>query len=335
MPEHHTLHPLLLEHHIQLQLLQPQWTSVLQSNIQIKSAIANAARAAHRILGMQPSMDLNWAPTVIAESPELEHNDTMTDDPRVLTSQESLVEDSEGVMVEDVLEDEIDGLLDSDSMVEDATAEVVWKLPLQYLIKDPIDMSEDVPDVAVPISILHCALAASSSCSRISYKASDIARFVSPTALFNDECINCAALLLQSHFIREFGSSDVAILSTHDLVCVQYGASDKDLWHNTKCSQYWKKDTWILPIHHKDDHHWVLCTIYPSRKQLHLIDSFAERRGWLPDVKDIMKLVARLSIIASALRDTPHLNMTFAAEKQAHSLSSLCRQTDMTVEFGP
>ncbi|KAF7979480.1 hypothetical protein HWV62_42311 [Athelia sp. TMB] len=248
-------------------------------------------------------MDLNWVPTVIAESPELEHHDTTNDDPGVSTSQESLVEDSEGVMVEDALEDEIDGLLDSDSLVEDATAEVVWKLPLQYLIEDPIDMSEDVPDVAVPISILHRALAASGSRSRISYEASDIARFVSPTALLNDECINGAALLLQSHFIREFGSSDVAILSTHDLVRVRYGASDEDLWRNTKRSQYWTKDTWILPIH--------------------------QRRGWLPDVKwlDYLSLLA--------LRDTPHLNMTFAAGKQAHSLSSLCRQTDMTVEFGP
>ncbi|KAF7981244.1 hypothetical protein HWV62_34613 [Athelia sp. TMB] len=300
MPEHHALHPLLLEHRTQLRLLQPQWTSVLQSNVRIQSAIANAADAAIHILGIQPSIDLNWVPTVIAESPELVYHDITIDDPSVIASQESLVEDSEGVMAEDALEDEIDGLLDSNSMVEAATAEVVWKLPVQYLIEDPIDISEDAPNVAVPVKILHRALAASGPRSRVSYETSDIARFVSPTALLNDECINGAALLLQSHFIHEFGGSDVAILSTHDLVRVRYGVSDDDLWRNTKRSQYWAKSAWLLPIHHKDDHHWVLCAIYPSKKQLHLIDSFGERRGWLPDVKDIMKLVARLSVIASA-----------------------------------
>lgn len=119
----------------------------------------------------------------------------------------------------------------------------------------------------------------------MSYAVEDIARFISPTCMLNDECINGGALLLQSHFIDEFGSSDVALFSTHDLVRVRYGATDEDLWRCAKRSEYWKKGTWVLPIHRKDAHHWVLCVIYPERKQLHLIDSFAERRGWFSDIK--------------------------------------------------
>lgn len=103
--------------------------------------------------------------------------------------------------------------------------------------------------------------------------------------MLNDECINGAALLLQSHFISEFGSSDVAILTIHDLVRIRYGASDEDLWRNSKRSEYWTKGVWVLPIHRKDAQHWVLCVIYPARKQLHLLDSFADRRGWFPDLK--------------------------------------------------
>lgn len=103
--------------------------------------------------------------------------------------------------------------------------------------------------------------------------------------MLNDECINGGALLLQSHFVHEFGSSDVAILSTHDLVRARYGATDNDLWRGAKRSEYWTKATWVLPIHRKDAHHWVLCVIHPARKQLHLIDSFAERRGWFSDIK--------------------------------------------------
>lgn len=116
------LHPLLHEHLIQLRLLRPLWTSSLQSNIRIKSAISNAADVANHILGTQPSAEtLNWMPTV-----------TQTG---ILTSQEAqerYSEDSEGLlMAEDDLEDEIAGLLDSDVTVEDATAEVVWKLPVR------------------------------------------------------------------------------------------------------------------------------------------------------------------------------------------------------------
>lgn len=111
--------------------------------------------------------------------------------------------------------------------------------------------------------------------------------------MLNDECINGAALLLQSHFISEFGNSDVAILTTHDLVRVRYGASDDQLWRNAKRSEYWRKSTWVLPIHRKDDYHWVLCIIYPERKQLHLMDSFADRRSWFPDVKVCLLLLLK------------------------------------------
>lgn len=105
---------MLLQHLTQLRLLCPLWTSILQSDVRIKSAISNAAEAAHQILGTQPStVTLNWMPTV-----------TQTG------LQEQTSEDSEGVMLEDDLEDEIAGLIDSDSTVEDATAEVVWTLPV-------------------------------------------------------------------------------------------------------------------------------------------------------------------------------------------------------------
>lgn len=128
-------------------------------------------------------------------------------------------------------------------------------------------------------------MAASGKRSQVSYGADVIARFLSPTSLLNDDCINGAALLLQSHFISAFGTSDVALLTTHDLVRIRYGASDEDVWRNTKRSEYWEKSVWVLPIHRRAAHHWVLCVIYPARKQLHLLDSFAERRGWFPDVK--------------------------------------------------
>ena len=107
--------------------------------------------------------------------------------------------------------------------------------------------------------------------SRVLYYPHDITKFISQMAHLNDECINSVALLLQSHFIQEFEHSSVVILTTHNLVQIRYGASNKDIWRNTKHSEYWNKSIWVLPIHCKEAHHWV-CIIYPLKEQIHLMD---------------------------------------------------------------
>lgn len=126
----------------------------------------------------------------------------------------------------------------------------------------------------------------------VSFQQGDIGRFVNPTALLNDECLNGGGLLLQTQLARlaednshGFDARTVAILSTHDLVRVRYGASDDQLWRNVKHTEYWDKLIWVLPIHRRDAHHWVACVIYPELKKLHLFDSFADRRGWHVDVQ--------------------------------------------------
>lgn len=126
-----------------------------------------------------------------------------------------------------------------------------------------------------------------------SFSPAEISRFSSPTALLNDQCLNGGALLLQTQLIRiteENGSpaseaQSVAILATHDLVRIRYGASDDDVWRNVKHVEYWSKPIWILPIHRQDTHHWVVCIIYPERKCLHLFDSFVDRSAWHADLK--------------------------------------------------
>lgn len=117
------LHPLLQQHRTQLRLLQPLWTTVLQSDIRIKSAISNAAEAANRILGIQPAMTLDWVPTIIACT-------MATDVPPSTEAYECIDDDHEDLMAKDELEDEVEGLIDSESMIEDAAAEIVWRLPV-------------------------------------------------------------------------------------------------------------------------------------------------------------------------------------------------------------
>ena len=124
------LHPLLQEHRTQLRLLQPQWTNILQSDIQIKSAIAGAAETANRLLGIQLPIVLDWVPTGIVQAEPLDCD--AGDGFSVPKAYERIGgEDSEDVVAEDAIEEEIEGLVDSESMAVGAAVDIVWKLPVR------------------------------------------------------------------------------------------------------------------------------------------------------------------------------------------------------------
>ncbi|EGO30868.1 hypothetical protein SERLADRAFT_404853 [Serpula lacrymans var. lacrymans S7.9] len=77
-------------------------------------------------------------------------------------------------------------------------------------------------------------------------------------------------------------------------------ASNDALWRNMSWTSCWDKDIWIIPIHRPHPvGHWVLCIAHFSTKELHLFDSFADKKGWKADVKDIMMLIMRLHGLAS------------------------------------
>ena len=97
-------------------------------------------------------------------------------------------------------------------------------------------------------------------------------------------CINGCAALLYLAFLP--AAASCAVLSTHDLPCIQYNADDKALWRNVSWTRFWEKPIWILPVHRSSPMgHWVLCTIYFPCRQLLLFDSLAEQQPWRKDVK--------------------------------------------------
>ena len=121
----------------------------------------------------------------------------------------------------------------------------------------------------------------------VTFEKDTFQQFLSPTALLNDNSLNGAALLLQTRLIHNDvrAANQVAILSTHDLVRARYAVSDEDLWRNTKRTEYWARDVWILPIHRPEAYHWVLCVVYLREKRLHLFDSFADQQPWHAESK--------------------------------------------------
>ncbi|KAI6026008.1 hypothetical protein EDC04DRAFT_2930447 [Pisolithus marmoratus] len=140
---------------------------------------------------------------------------------------------------------------------------------------------------------------------RQTFLLNDISILMSPTTRLNDTCINGCATLLYSAFHPTTASC--TILSTHDLPCICFNAEDDVLWRNLSCMQFWEKPIWILPIHRSlPMGHWVLCTIKFHSWQLFLFDSLAQQKPWRNDIKDIMRLICRLSSMATRRLGTAH-----------------------------
>ncbi|KAG1857649.1 hypothetical protein C8R48DRAFT_775569 [Suillus tomentosus] len=129
------------------------------------------------------------------------------------------------------------------------------------------------------------------------FEPKDIDILCSPTAYLNDVCIDSCAALLYSEL--KVPNVSCTILSTHDLPCIRYNAPDEVIWRQCSWTHYWEKNIWVLPIHRPSRvGHWVFCAIYLPSKELHLFDSLGDQKPWKHDIKEIMKLIGRLVLLA-------------------------------------
>lgn len=111
-----------------------------------------------------------------------------------------------------------------------------------------------------------------------------------PSARLNDVCINGIAKYL--HIITSGPTSTAhshstrcALFSTYDLLMTRYNATDEEVWRRTRKTEYWTRDTWILPIHRRRPaEHWVQCTVSLKNRELLLFDSFAEAAPWRHEI---------------------------------------------------
>jgi len=127
------------------------------------------------------------------------------------------------------------------------------------------------------------------------FEGRDLAMLQSATARLNDVCINGGAALLREHFTRRYDTGDYAILTTFDLLRARYRASDDDLWRNIHKTQYWRRHTWVLPIHRRSTEHWVVCIITIEDRRLLLFDSLAAEHPWQQDVPVCLSVPLRAS----------------------------------------
>ncbi len=197
-------------------------------------------------------------------------------------------------------------------------ATISWVLPVSILSSMYInshrrfqnDMSIDRNTLPLLRSVQYLNTALFNSLSKDSPRAvgrfsmypDSISLLRNPIAWLDDVCINACAALLQTFFSAPQlpsceASRSCAIFSTHDLVRVREDTPDEYFWRQVNATQYWKKPTWIIPIHRPSpESHWVLCIARPHAHVLFLFDSFGHRGSWTRDVE-----VGHFSILRQCL----------------------------------
>ncbi|KAG1770194.1 hypothetical protein EDD22DRAFT_977211 [Suillus occidentalis] len=269
--------------------LQTRWANSLASSVRFTSRAKEALDCAIAYSGGPQSTALCLASVTV--------QDPVPEDEAVLPEVDDLAEvEPEQAALADILEGDVAGAeIDEDEdIVHNVCADIVWDPPEGLLIDDFRVPSQD----SHTIMRGHVATRTTSSTGGFPqqvFEPRDISFLTHPTAFLND---------------MDTPNPTVAIFSTHDLPRICYNAVDDILWRNTSWTRYWEKDVWVLPIHRPANvGHWVVCVIYLSRKELHLFDSLAEQKPWKHDVKDIMKLVCRLLMIACQREKEVHVNL--------------------------
>ncbi|KIL57472.1 hypothetical protein M378DRAFT_16228 [Amanita muscaria Koide BX008] len=130
----------------------------------------------------------------------------------------------------------------------------------------------------------------------IQFDSDDVHRLATSKKWLSDGCINGCASLLHAMFDSE---GQWTVFSTHVLPLVHMKLKDDNIWRNTRRTKFWKRPHWIIPIHRKDESHWVLALVDVSKSTVLLFDSFAQVHiTWSQDILDIATLISRLQMIA-------------------------------------
>ncbi|KAG1724201.1 uncharacterized protein EDB91DRAFT_1239990 [Suillus paluster] len=284
LPENEHFLVLLQQRRLNFLRLQTQWSNLLVSSLQFVSCAQKALDRALTYSGGPQSTNLHLA-NVTVQEPASEDKLVLlpeADDlPEVEPEQAALANILEGGSAGVEFNEDQD-------LVSNVCADIVWDSPEGLVVDDFRPPSQD-SHVIMP--------------GRVATRTTPSTRQF--PSLLNDVCVNGCAVLLQMDM-----PDPSVVFSTHDLPRIRYNAADDMLWRNTSWTNYWAKDVWVLPIHRPSNiGQWVVCIIYLSRKELHLFDSLAERKPWKHDVKDVMKLICRLLMVAHQRDQEVHIDM--------------------------
>ncbi|KAG0706003.1 hypothetical protein DFH29DRAFT_980719 [Suillus ampliporus] len=287
----------LQQRHSNFLRTQSRWSNPLASSAQFAAQVNKAQQIVLGVSGDSWHTTIALIHTTTLESPDLDGDDdpTFTDD--------VLHVDSDQAALADLLEGDM-GPLDHDDANDtinfgnnvDVNVRQ-WDVSEVKCLAEITSGFSRESNMVVPGTLTVRVRPPCDGFPRQIFEPKDIAILHSPTAYFNDVCINNCAALLYSEL--KVPNVSCAILSTHDLPRIRYNAPDEVIWRQCSWTHYWGKDVWVLPIHRASRvGHWVFCAIYLPSKELHLFDSLGDQKPWKHDVKDIMKLIGRLILLA-------------------------------------
>ncbi|KAG6819938.1 hypothetical protein H0H93_007262 [Arthromyces matolae] len=309
-------------------LLKSAWANPLASVSRFEAHIAAAASVTSNL---KPATDLTWIPSAPKTSTStIEVDEDDSDEELTIGTPHDPVaeeidgdnsstinnvalgadgEDNAGVL--DILEGGVDGdgdggCADIDERLDPSALKMTWALPLshtQLCAQWILERLEFHPPSPLPPPNIERVLIHNSL--RIYFDARAINIMSQPQQLLNDTCINGIANLLHFRFSQpdlpeSVHSSRCAIFSSYDLPMIRFNTSESHVWRRTFKTEYWTKDFWILPIHRQQPAlHWVLCCIQPSRGEILLFDSFADRDSWGKELVDILSFIKQLVVNAN------------------------------------
>ncbi|PPR07291.1 hypothetical protein CVT24_007353 [Panaeolus cyanescens] len=299
--------------------LKSQWTSELASDLRYESHVKEALRLATKHFGITFNQQTPLGSVVTADVVESEEVMEVGD---LRESLEAAIQDdrdivrSDTFVLEDLLEDGTSQLSDGpDGRTGDGKAilcgELVQNLRVDKILLQQLALFN--PASYHPESLTVAAFNTRRR-RRAVFEKRELEILSSKTAMLNDGCLNGCASLLQELQATSISithtapsthlQTTCAVFSTFDLVDIKSEADDFKLWRNVKRTEYWAKDTWILPIHRPEEMHWVLCIAYPATKQMHLFDSMGfDATSWRRDLKHISNLFTRLANILDRFTD--------------------------------
>ena len=115
------------------------------------------------------------------------------------------------------------------------------------------------------------------------FTASAIERVKQTTGRLDDKCVADCAHLLMLHFEVSTVGGSHTVFSPY-IVCSDSPPLSRDaMWRNTRASEWWKSDIWIIPIYREVMKHWVLAVVYLKEHRIAYFDSFGNVSCWKND----------------------------------------------------
>lgn len=159
-----------------------------------------------------------------------------------------------------------------------------------------LDYVQDLPPAPTPPSSIGIEVARSRSAMdsfpTLVFDSVTLGRLANPRKLLDGSAVNGCAAILYSMFPR----NSTAIFNSLDLTRMLDGMPDDHLWRNTKRTEFWTKDLWIIPIHRPQEVHWTVACVCVSRRSIEVFDSLAIAQSTSQDLQVRMLVIYLVTV---------------------------------------